>query len=275
MAVLVMRTAGRTLLRRPYLPKKQQPLSKRHNTTSSTPTTHAKPDDPAKSVSIPVPNTVGAIPIWQRLGPISRGFQAYGRSQRKRPLATQFVSSLVIFFLGDISAQNISGEEYDYKRTLRALAISAGSSIPNYKWFMFLNSHFNYTSKALSLVTKVTVNQIVFAPSFNTYFFGMQSLLSGDTLPQVWERIKQTVPTSVVNSCKVWPAVTAFSFTFIDPQYRSIFAGVIAIGWQTYLSFLNRKAERAAAANMIGGHSEKSQMDITAKDTRENQAFEA
>jgi hypothetical protein len=76
----------------------------------------------------------------------------------------------------------------------------------------------------------------------------MQSLLSGDTLPEVWERIKRTVPVSVVNSCKLWPAVTAFSFTFIDAQYRSIFAGFIAIGWQTYLSYLNRKAEVEEAA---------------------------
>ncbi|KAK0102058.1 hypothetical protein ONS95_001142 [Cadophora gregata] len=265
MAVIMMRTAGRTVLRRPYLPTRQQPLSKRHHTNSSTPTTAPpKQDDPANNISIPVPNTVGAIPLWQRLGPLSRAFQAYGRSQRKRPLATQFVSSLVIFSLGDISAQSIGGDEYDYKRTLRALVISAGSSIPNYKWFMFLNSHFNYTSKALSLVTKVTVNQIVFAPSFNTFFFGMQSFLSGDSLPAVWERIKHTVPTSVVNSCKLWPAVTAFSFTFIDPQYRSIFAGVIAIGWQTYLSFLNRKAERAAAGKIDGTFSVEQRIEMSA-----------
>lgn len=108
---------------------------------------------------------------------------------------------------------------------------------------MFLNNNFNYSSKILSLVTKVTVNQIAFTPIFNTYFFGMQSLLSGDSLPEVWDRIKRTVPTSMINSCKLWPAVTAFSFTFIEPQYRSIFAGVIAIGWQTYLSMLNRRAE--------------------------------
>jgi protein Mpv17 len=108
---------------------------------------------------------------------------------------------------------------------------------------MFLGNHFNYSSKALSLVTKVTVNQAVFTPINNSYFFGMQSFLSGDSMEQVLERIKRTVPTSMINSLKLWPAVTAFSFTFIDAQYRSIFAGVIAIGWQTYLSFLNRKAE--------------------------------
>ena len=52
----------------------------------------------------------------------------------------------------------------------------------------------------------------------------------------------------MINSCKLWPAVTAFSFTFIDAQYRSIFAGFVAIGWQTYLSYLNRKAEVEEAA---------------------------
>lgn len=117
---------------------------------------------------------------------------------------------------------------------------------------MFLGNNFNYSSKILSLATKVTVNQACFTPIFNTYFFGMQSLLSGDSLEEVWDRVKRTVPTSMLNSCKLWPAVTAFSFTFIDAQYRSIFAGVIAIGWQTYLSFLNRQAEVAEALEKSG-----------------------
>jgi len=119
---------------------------------------------------------------------------------------------------------------------------------------MFLGNNFNYTSKVLSLATKVTVNQICFTPIFNSYFFGMQSFLSGDSLHEVWERIKRTVPISMINSCKLWPAVTAFSFTFIDAQYRSIFAGFIAIGWQTYLSYLNRKAEvEEQAQRALGG----------------------
>ncbi|KAI6893160.1 hypothetical protein KC318_g20874, partial [Hortaea werneckii] len=52
-----------------------------------------------------------------------------------------------------------------------------------------------------------------------------------------------TVPVSWKNSWKVWPFVTAFSFTFIPPESRSVFAGVIAIFWQTYLSWLNKNAE--------------------------------
>jgi len=75
------------------------------------------------------------------------------------------------------------------------------------------------------MATKVTVNQIVFTPLFNSYFFGMQSVLSGDGFISAWERIKRTVPTSFLNSLKLWPAVTAFNFTYISPQYRALFAG--------------------------------------------------
>ena len=109
---------------------------------------------------------------------------------------------------------------------------------------MYLGTIFNYPSKILSLGSKVVVNQIVFTPVFTSYFFGMQSLLSGDSFTDAWERIKRTVPTSFVNSCKLWPAVTAFNFTYVLPQYRALFAGIVAVGWQSYLSLLNFRAAK-------------------------------
>ncbi|KAG0649143.1 sym1 [Hyphodiscus hymeniophilus] len=244
MAAFVIKAVGRATLRRSPFPTRPANLTRGNHTRNHTKSPPTKADEnAANGTSIPVANTVANVPIWHRLGPLSRGFQAYARSQRKHPLKTQFFSALVIFSLGDLSAQSINGDEYSPARTLRALVIGAGAAIPSYKWFMFLGNHFNYSSKVMSLATKVVVNQALFTPVNNTYFFGMQAFLSGDSMEQVLERIKRTVPTSVINSLKLWPAVTAFSFTFIDAQYRSIFAGVIAIGWQTYLSYLNRKAE--------------------------------
>jgi hypothetical protein len=37
---------------------------------------------------------------------------------------------------------------------------------------------------------------------------------------------------------------------YVSPPFRSIFAGVIAVGWQTYLSWLNQKAAREVEAEM-------------------------
>ena len=108
---------------------------------------------------------------------------------------------------------------------------------------MWLSHHFNYSSHILSIAAKVAVNQAVFTPAFNTYFFGAQALLSGDTLAETWERVRRTVPISCANSLRLWPAVTAFSFAYVPLEYRSVFAGGIAVGWQTYLSLFNRRAE--------------------------------
>lgn len=132
MSVLAIKAAGRASLRRSHFPTRPSNFSKPHHTKSPP---SAKPvENPANGTSVPVANTVANLPIWHRLGPLSRGFQAYGRSQRNHPLKTQFFSALVIFSLGDLSAQSISGDEYNPARTLRALIIGAGAAIPSYKW---------------------------------------------------------------------------------------------------------------------------------------------
>lgn len=86
---------------------------------------------------------------------------------------------------------------------------------------MFLSRNFNYSSRLLSLATKIAVNQCLFTPLFNSYFFGMQAFLAGDNLVEVWERIKRTVPTSMMNSIKVWPIITAINFTWVPIEVSS------------------------------------------------------
>lgn len=109
---------------------------------------------------------------------------------------------------------------------------------------MLLHNHFNFTSKPLSILTKVIIQQLIFTPIFNTYFFSVHSLLAGASAEETLERLKMTLPVSFMNSCKLWPAITAFSFVYVAPQFRSLFSGCIAVGWQTYLSWLNQKAAR-------------------------------
>ncbi|KAJ5682585.1 hypothetical protein N7462_005750 [Penicillium macrosclerotiorum] len=207
-----------------------------------------------------------------KAGPLGRVGRWYSRVQERKPYATQFWSSIVIYLCGDLSAQllfpsevpqstqnqNEDGKEeaiqtvgYDPWRTARHLVVGAGSSIPSYNWFMFLHNNFNFSSKILSVLTKVVVQQICFTPVFSTYFFGVHSLLGGATLQETFERLKKALPVSITNSVMLWPAVTAFSFMYVPPQFRNVFSGVIAVGWQTYLSWLNQKAAREVLAEEL------------------------
>ncbi|KAK5936949.1 hypothetical protein PMZ80_010887 [Knufia obscura] len=201
---------------------------------------HQSGQQPPKDEPIDIPSQ-----LWyHRLGPVTDFFGWFHRTQQKRPLTVQLCTTTVVYFCGDMLAQEIGGEEYDGQRTLRMLTIGAVASIPGYKWFIFLGNNFNYASRWLSVAVKVVVQQAVFTPVFNSYFFGMQAVLTGEPPSGVIKRIKDTVPTSIVNSLKLWPAVTAFSFAYIIPQYRFMFSGIFAVCWQTYLSFLNRRAEK-------------------------------
>ncbi|THD00508.1 hypothetical protein EYZ11_000072 [Aspergillus tanneri] len=159
----------------------------------------------------------------------------------------------------------ISRGGYDPWRTLRHLTVGAGSSIPAYNWFMFLHNNFNFASKFLSILTKVSVQQAVFTPIFNTYFFSVHSLLSGATLDETWERLKKALPVSITNSVKLWPAVTAFSLMYVPPHFWNIFTGCIAVGWQTYLSWLNQKAaQEVEAAELVTAEMSKVGLDSQA-----------
>ncbi|OBT72775.1 hypothetical protein VF21_08643 [Pseudogymnoascus sp. 05NY08] len=242
--------AAAPLRRPPPLLRRQQPTKRTTTTNTNAPKTPAPGSTtttPSAGTTIPIAGSIPPLPLWQRLGPLTTALSLFSRAQRARPWTTQFISTLIVYFLGDLSAQRIRGGDYESERAGRALVIGAGAAIPSYTWFVYLGNCFNYTSPILSLLTKVVVNQLAFTPLFNTYFFGMQALLSHppslSSLEHAVEHVKRTVPTSFINSCKLWPLVTAFSFTFLPPDFRNIFGGVVAIGWQAYLSFLNRKVE--------------------------------
>ncbi|KAK0645051.1 Protein SYM1 [Lasiodiplodia hormozganensis] len=235
-------TSARALVRRgPVLSRAVgRPSGARHGCTKSKSGQAVEKSPKSEPTTVTVQG-----PSWVWLEPVGRPFRAYSRAQARRPYVVQLLSTITIWFFGDLSAQMISASEedsYSPSRALRSVFIGSLTSIPNYRWFMFLGQSFNYSSKLLSLATKIVVNQLVFTPVFNTYFFSMHSLLGGATFEELVERVRIAVPVSWVNSCKLWPAVTAFSFTFIPPQFRSIFAGFIAIGWQSWLTLLNQRA---------------------------------
>ena len=73
---------------------------------------------------------------------------------------------------------------------------------------------------------------------------------------QLAEKLAQTVPRGFVNSWKVWPAVTAVSLALVPPQFRAVFAGAVAIGWQTYLGLLNLRAGERAVRDEEGDGAE-------------------
>ena len=133
MTVLTIK-AGRVSLRRVFYAKQQftSPVKKRQKSSVVSSGNGITAGDEEKT--IPTANIVSPLPLLQRFGPLSKMFNSYARAQRKRPYITQLCSSLVIYFCGDLAAQQIVGEKHNPWRTLRSLVIGGISSIPSYKW---------------------------------------------------------------------------------------------------------------------------------------------
>ena len=166
----------------------------------------------------------------------------YSRSQNRRPYLTQLCLTPLIYCLGDFSAQMIGDDEYDYQRSLRSIIVGLVIAIPSREWFLFLGRRFNYGSPTLSLGAKVAANQMFYTPMFNVYFFAFHGLLAGEGIVGAVERVKNTVPTSIPRSFLYWPLVTAFNFSYVKPNSRSIATSIFAVFWQSYLSWLNSSA---------------------------------
>ena len=116
------------------LRRQLQSLRQRVPTQTRQQSSSNKKSPPPADEEIPVANNVPTLPFWQRLGPLTRAAHAYAGAQRTRPYATQVCSSLVIYLAADISAQSMSGADYDPVRTGRSLIVGAIASIPSYKW---------------------------------------------------------------------------------------------------------------------------------------------
>jgi protein Mpv17 len=252
--MIVPLTAGKPLLVRRLLQRRSQlstPFKRsqsNHSQTNKCSTTPASDAHNAKSTS--ASRTIPG-PIWIWTEPLN----SYSRLHSRRPYTLQIISATIIYLIGDLFAQSVAPtpsleastssppddavkkSTYDPARTARALVIGSSAAVPGYHWFLYLAHNFNYKSKVISIVVKVLINQVVFTPIFNSYFFGMHSALSGASASEIVERIKHTVPRSWINSWKLWPVVTAFSFAFVRVELRGLFAGqsYIASGchWRT------------------------------------------
>ncbi|PNS14837.1 hypothetical protein CAC42_2066 [Sphaceloma murrayae] len=73
-------------------------------------------------------------------------------------------------------------------------------------------------------------------------FIGGMLLLRGETdMALVADRIgKELVPLMLAGQ-KLWPAVSLLSFTLVPLEYRTLFGGLVGVGWGIYLSLIDGK----------------------------------
>jgi len=184
-------------------------------------------------------------------------YQKYSQLIAKRPLITNIITTGFLFGSGDYLAQTLypSSSKYDYKRTLRGTFYGSIIFAPiGDKWYRLLhkiNFPFPKTkvsptvSKVLNTLTKVGVDQLVFAPFIGIpLYYSVMSVLEfhDNPLQVAREKLHAHWFNTLKTNWVVWPTFQLFNFALIPVQFRLLVVNIFSIGWNCYLSsVLNHK----------------------------------
>lgn len=104
-------------------------------------------------------------------------------------------------------------------------------------WINFLARRVNIAGRPrLETLARVGCDQGAFAPVMIGVFLSSMATMEGVSAK---ERLEKTWWTALKTNWLVWPFVQMINFTFMPLQHRVLFANVISIGWNSYLSWVN------------------------------------
>ncbi|KAF4589454.1 Mpv17/PMP22 [Ophiocordyceps camponoti-floridani] len=171
-------------------------------------------------------------------------FRWYNAKLASRPLLTQSVTTAVLFATGDITAQQLVDKRgvkgHDLMRTGR-MALYGGFVFGPVAttWFGFLSRNIKLPNRRIETLARVAVDQSVFAPVMIGVFLSSMATMEGASAKQ---RLEKTWWPALRTNWMVWPFVQAINFTFLPLQHRVLFANIVSIGWNSYLSWVNSQS---------------------------------
>lgn len=160
-----------------------------------------------------------------------------------RPIVTQLVSTGVLFGLGDVLAQQgveRRGLQHDYLRTGRMVFFGSAMAGPVLVgWYRFMDRYINFASPTKTLLARVAMDQLAFAPVNLAYFFYAQGLLEGKKQEAITSKLSAAWFPTLIANWKVWPAVQLVNFRFVPVEHRLLVVNLVALGWNCVLSAVN------------------------------------
>ena len=164
------------------------------------------------------------------------------------PLATKCFTSGILNAAGDLFAQfmfeNAAEKGTDWRRAgvftfLGAVLVGPALHL----WYGSLSKIVAATGATGTAAAGVSLalDQLAFAPCFLAVFIASLFTIEGNA-DAVVPKLKQDWGTTVVNNWKVWVPFQFLNFRFVPVNLQVGAANVIALAWNTYMSYVSHLA---------------------------------
>ncbi len=159
----------------------------------------------------------------------------------------------MLFTVGDAITQKVIQKktEFDYKRNLRIGMVGLLFAGPIYTcWYEILMpnivlkqmpkyfprmKNFSYNK---NLFTMIFIDQTLFSVFFIASFFMLMSLSQSGKIEDGVNNVKNHLKDTVIVNWQIWPGAQALNFTIVPLRYRVLFANLVGLMWDCYLSYV-------------------------------------
>lgn len=169
-----------------------------------------------------------------------RAWAKYQQLLIAHPWKTQIIGTGFLVALGDVVTQQFvecRGTNHNFVRTARMGLVGVMIAPVLRTWFLALDRIVPGTAKTAGF-KKMLLDQGLFAPFMICFFFGVTETLAGKRPYEIKKFLKERYLETMITNYKIWPLVQTLNFTFIPIQHRIAFVQLVAIFWNSYLSWM-------------------------------------
>ncbi|GCC35614.1 mitochondrial inner membrane protein Mpv17 isoform X1 [Chiloscyllium punctatum] len=172
-------------------------------------------------------------------------WRVYQMMMVKHPWKVQILTAGTLVGCSDVISQQLIEQQgwanHDTKRTLRMTTVGLTYVGPVLGvWYKLLDQLVVGKSKTVAF-KKMLLDQFALAPSFLACFLALTGFLGGHSREEVWLKLKKDYKDTLISNYYIWPTVQMLNFYFVPLVYRLPLIQVVALMWNTYLSWMANK----------------------------------
>ncbi|KAL3678257.1 hypothetical protein R1sor_021213 [Riccia sorocarpa] len=158
------------------------------------------------------------------------------------PILTKAITSAFLTLFGDVFCQFVveNADKLDIKRTCIMTLLGFALTGPTlHFWYLTLHKVVTVGGTA-GVGVRLALDQFVFSPIFIAVFISSLMTLEGKS-SQIVAKLKQDLWPACLANWKLWIPAQAINFMLVPQKLQVGFANIVALAWNTYMSYQSHK----------------------------------